>query len=770
MADIKVRMNLNNGEYIDIDKRNGLKSVESLSQSTGQPKDIVYGSIASSSRLEIIDIKGEVANMLTSGVIQNSNILTDIFANGGKVQSHTSIDSEYNLNLKLFSIESQDELKDWDNLMFEGLNYSNTSSTLYHILETVMSSINKLDEVEDMTSEIIYTNSGAKSIKEYLTEIIIEYPYLEADTIRNTIDKICQVGQLNILKNNENKIKFVSARPRLTHNENIIVIPQRSQLSEFNADFILKNKVDNVIINTYKYDYKEGTFGDLQSITFNDFSNGDWEEKTSEIPQKYNYTQTTIENNDYTQAWYGEIRVEFNDDFIYSKNHILKYTPTLYKYTDERPVQLVPDNTSSIIYIELPQPSTRPSNFKPLLGDRYNPKVYTEYDDYRKKVIVHLSMWVGGAIGDYVDGSREYYYLANLSLELLSDNLETTSDTENYGTGTNKYEFSTNNLLMQPYNDISSNFAENILEDYKNGLKTASTTILCSDYYDINGNKIKNWSKGEIINVGDIIRVDKDNIGNSLIKDNHGSDMYFQITSRNFRYNGVPLLDLELRQIKPLDKYKIIIPEDTNNIINIKVVDANTGVIYKNGDEVEEGTKIIVNVEQANIHNPIRVNHIYYKDTSDLQSYAVEISNGETILIKSDIKFIIDYSFAVVYFSPENDWDGYGIYVTESDIIDNHLSIFSTYNPFGYDLYNEVSIVIREGSSTFGSTDATFSADMLNNIGNNFVSGIFDVDGYLFNIQINKTNCIIDSTKYSNLIGKLIVVEYYYWRSVIIGF
>ena len=77
--------------------------------------------------------------------------------------------------------------------------------------------------------------------------------------------------------------------------------------------------------------------------------------------------------------------------------------------------------------------------------------------------------------------------------------------------------------------------------------------MICGDYYDSNGEIIKNWSNGEILEIGDIIRVDKDNNGNSLWKYSNGSEMYWRVIGRNFRYAGVPLIDLQLQEVKRVD-------------------------------------------------------------------------------------------------------------------------------------------------------------------------------------------------------------------------
>ena len=111
------------------------------------------------------------------------------------------------------------------------------------------------------------------------------------------------------------------------------------------------------------------------------------------------------------------------------------------------------------------------------------------------------------------------------------------------------------NELMQTnttiYNvPIGQLLFDNISSDYSEGIATAKITVVCSDIYDINGNKIRDWQSGEIYKIGDIIRVDKDNNGNSLWSYKNGSPMFWKVTGRNFRKFGVPMIDLELQEVQ----------------------------------------------------------------------------------------------------------------------------------------------------------------------------------------------------------------------------
>jgi len=98
---------------------------------------------------------------------------------------------------------------------------------------------------------------------------------------------------------------------------------------------------------------------------------------------------------------------------------------------------------------------------------------------------------------------------------------------------------------------IEDTIKANILSDYSNGIITAKhNDIACLDVYNIDGDKVLDFSKGEILKVGDIVRIDKDNDGNSLLNKPDGSPRYFQIVERTFKKSGVPSLALKYREVK----------------------------------------------------------------------------------------------------------------------------------------------------------------------------------------------------------------------------
>ena len=123
-----------------------------------------------------------------------------------------------------------------------------------------------------------------------------------------------------------------------------------------------------------------------------------------------------------------------------------------------------------------------------------------------------------------------------------------------------------NNAYNQTYNEeeqliniyAKTTITENILSDYQKGIKNAELSIFPSDLYYTDGTKAKTWKNGEIIEINDIIKVEREvknettgeiEIQNAIY-DSNGLDVYFRVVDRKVVYNGQPLIYLELREIK----------------------------------------------------------------------------------------------------------------------------------------------------------------------------------------------------------------------------
>lgn len=117
----------------------------------------------------------------------------------------------------------------------------------------------------------------------------------------------------------------------------------------------------------------------------------------------------------------------------------------------------------------------------------------------------------------------------------------------------NSVTLNTNEILESnpTYNNVNMKniIKTNILTDYANGIKNADIEVFPSNLVDLNGQVVKTWQNGEILKVGDKIKIlGKDN--DSYIKDKDNNPIYFKVVDRKVSYEGQVILSLKLKQIK----------------------------------------------------------------------------------------------------------------------------------------------------------------------------------------------------------------------------
>lgn len=249
---ITVELFLNDGTKITIDKTK-MKSIQSLSQSTSDASTIFYGCLPSTGSIEIIDINGTIKGYIEDGLIDISSLEINICINDKIIRHHISTDSNYIEEDNSFQINLGDILDLWDETNFSGYYYPEHSETAYEMLSNILISYGYIQsDVDEMLSDYTLDNNlQFLSIKDYLQNINVEYPYLPSSTFREMIDKFCVLAQLNCYIDINGKPKFIDSRPISLFTNNTIIIPQKSMYNSFSKSVLLKNKYDAIEINYY---------------------------------------------------------------------------------------------------------------------------------------------------------------------------------------------------------------------------------------------------------------------------------------------------------------------------------------------------------------------------------------------------------------------------------------------------------------------------------------------------------------------------------------
>ena len=727
-----------------------IKNVESVSQCTGQPNEIFYGVIANSGSAEILDRNGELLDYITDGIIDNSNLPVSIWANGKQVQAHITNDSDYDTNSITLSFEMTNDFENWNSINYSGYNYPETSKSAYEMLVAVLSDIGysliEIDEMLDkniIVGNLINENSTEMSIKSYLQSIIIQYPYLEADTVKNTIDKVCVLAQLQVYKDDDDKIKFISARPIATSNEllNTIVIPSKCQQSQFSENKILKNKYDAIEIDKFMVSnqvnfntivhsiYTDNPITYTENSDDIDITVSEFTISSDGIVSSYVYIKENYYNSIETISKYSEYNLkkilniytgldsDGNNNIKSNIEYTLKTSSTSegniiitsYSKPDrfnngsatgyvieedindnftetsdesglierENPISISNEYTVSrpgVSFIATANASTNLTN-----KDNLSTVEYTMDSD--NNYVFNITTIVGEKTHKLqgftttsetpssiqITGSTEEIIPKSLNITLYGDVREisfskTSASSSNINESKHPISITSNELIsdktMLNNIEIVDIIKNNILFDYQHGIADATITITCSNYYDKDGNLIIDWSKGETVQVGNIVRVDKDNESNSASYYKDGSPRLWRVTGRTFRKQGVPLIDLELQEIispisiayemtQTLKDCSISINRISSVVENVDlgIIDINTPIYY--GDVIKitatpSTNKEIVtfkinssdylNNTEYTISGNINIECLCYgwEQVSDFESISIDTESGDT--------------------------------------------------------------------------------------------------------------------------------------------
>jgi hypothetical protein len=88
-----------------------------------------------------------------------------------------------------------------------------------------------------------------------------------------------------------------------------------------------------------------------------------------------------------------------------------------------------------------------------------------------------------------------------------------------------------------------------ILSDYANGVSTCTTEITLDQLKYTDGTIAKQASEGEIIHIGDVVRLDRNSFGDSIYNYADGNPYLWRVTGTTLIYDGYPHQKLELQEI-----------------------------------------------------------------------------------------------------------------------------------------------------------------------------------------------------------------------------
>lgn len=550
--------------------RTSLKSLDSLSQSTGQPKDIFYGVTPSSGNVSLIDVDGEIKDYVQDGIIDISNTHIDIYCNNDneKLISHISSDGEYLEANKTLSLSLEDDFGLLLNNKYLGKKLSPETSA-YAIISSLLTDMGYSDYIDFMLGENIIVSHNnttqVMSVKNYLSQITIPYPHLNESTYREALDKFCVLAQLNMSKKDGYEVPvFTSARPLVMSNENIINIDKRNMFGDLKTDVIVKNKVKSVDCEyrTIVYDFNEIANNTIQIF---DTSSG-VSNSYSELSGK------RVLNNSDNNSGFVVLKERVQDTYSYNDSSLNKYYYSIIKISSNNKINIELDYARFKLSANshILNPNSDPIYSTTQQWIEYTNEQYPDVDikDHTKSDAEIVNSWLHPNYGTYSgdnlemqvrinkDGTLDFFvaFLETIQLSSSSNTVVRLIDNYSFSFAVKKITYSTINTSDNADIEITSNellqggtlfngsmvadiIKNNILNDYANGIRTGTLTVSCSNYYYLDGSLAKDWASGQIIDVGDFVQIK----GNTTI---------WRVTGRNFRKIGVPMIDLELQEVR----------------------------------------------------------------------------------------------------------------------------------------------------------------------------------------------------------------------------
>lgn len=558
-------------QYLYIDNTNGLKSVESLLESSSSPSEIFYGAIPSSGSAEILDVGGELEDMISDGVIDTSNVEVRLLVNDNEIARHRTEDTDYDNQAKIISFDFGDGLSSWDTLIYGGYNLygqfqgDNTiygSRSAYEMLSDVLSKFYPQFIIDTMlSSEIIYGHDNeVGSVKKYLEQIIIPHPYLLSDTYRNTVNKFCKLAQLQLIQSDNGELRFVSARPTATASDldNCIQLNLRDQFSQLSRTAIVKNRItgaelsENIISVEPKVIASANGFSDSNTANLSLVDIGEDDVPNSGIYGKDNVLVAKMRQS------VKKYSISFNLDEsneIFNKRDVSGISLR---------AKIQKDNSAKTYHAGWFGTSlnSEVSNIDSSSIEEFTPTIFTSPKTWRPATFEfsivnrkYINQMYG--FSAFLDGTEWLDWgVSSQEYSIMADCLNVVDSSARKGSGQLAKIDVASELLQSgtTYKGVklSTIILNNVINDYSNGIADASITVSCGDYYNENGEKVKDWKSGQIIKVGDIVVPKRDNNGTPLVVGKDGHEYKWRVKSVTFRKTGVPFLDLKLQEIRQL--------------------------------------------------------------------------------------------------------------------------------------------------------------------------------------------------------------------------
>ena len=167
----------------------------------------------------------------------------------------------------MMEIQLTNKLEQWDTLKYAGRALTEACSAWDLLVEVFGTAGYSESDVKAMCDSLISVRhpvSGAETemtVEAFFKGVTIPYPYLEESTFRDAVTKFCQLGMLWCYCDDNDNIKFVSARPKLLQGERerAYKYPKSRVYGTTSTEIFLKNKVKQLSMGVDMIQFSEGS-------------------------------------------------------------------------------------------------------------------------------------------------------------------------------------------------------------------------------------------------------------------------------------------------------------------------------------------------------------------------------------------------------------------------------------------------------------------------------------------------------------------------------
>lgn len=232
-----------------------VRHIESLSQCTGQRDTLWYGVIWNTGSVQIYDTDGEIYDYIRDGIIEDEQMPITIEAKGRYgstvIQHHLNGSASYIKETRMMEIQLTNKLEQWGTLEYAGRALTEACSAWDLLVEVFGTAGYSESDVEAMCDSLISVRHPVSraetemTVEAFFKGVTIPYPYLEESTFREAVTKFCQLGMLWCYCDDNDNIKFVSARPKMLQGERerAYKYPKSRIYGTTSTEVFLKNKV-----------------------------------------------------------------------------------------------------------------------------------------------------------------------------------------------------------------------------------------------------------------------------------------------------------------------------------------------------------------------------------------------------------------------------------------------------------------------------------------------------------------------------------------------